>query len=279
VALSEGPERDALILAIGRANVPAALATLKDLRSSANPDDRRTLAAVLAARRAHAEAMPLLRPLLADPDATVRAEAAWTIGEIGEPPDLELLVPLVRAADADPAINATGAMARIAARAHAKERAASLLCPLLDDPRSYVRANAAAGLALALARCGDGSTERRVLEGDVEPVRLAAARAITRQPLGTADSRALDRCATSDRSGAVARLCGHQAQPIPSATHPVEFYVATEGTTEPRPGSPFVAEFADGILRAGLTDRRGAAFEAAAPQGEVSLTPVSLPNR
>jgi HEAT repeat protein len=279
LALSEGPERDALILAIGRADAPAAMSTLRGLLRSANADDRRTLAAVLAARHARADSIPMLRALLADSDATVRAEAAWSIGEIGGPTELDVLTPLVRAPDVDPAVDATGAIGRLAARAGASDRAVAALCPLLGDPRSYVRANAAAGLALLPARCGDGSAERQMLADDVEPARLAAARAIARRPLGAMDSRALDRCATSDRSGAVARLCRQGAPTFSSSTHPVELYVASDATAEPRPGAPFVAEFADGILRASRTDRRGATFDAAAPQGDVSLTPIRTPNR
>ncbi len=279
IALSEGPERDALILAIGRADAPSAMPTLKGLLRSENADDRRTLAAVLAARRARADSLPLLHALLTDSDATVRAEAAWSIGEIGDLTDLDALAPLVRAPDVDPAIDATGAIARIVARSKAPDRAAATLCPLLVDPRSHVRANAASGLALAAARCADGSSERRLLADDVEPVRLAAARAIARRRLGDADARALDRCMIGDRSGAVARVCREGAPPPPSGAHEVEVYVAGETTHEPQPGASFVAEFADGILRAGRTDRRGAAFDAAAPQGDVSLTPISAPGR
>jgi HEAT repeat protein len=279
IALAEGPERDALILAIGRADTPAAIPLLQEMLRSRNADDRRTLAAVLAARRTRRESIPMLRALLADSDPTVRAEAAWSIGEIADSAELGGLLPLVHAPDADPAINATGAIARIAARSHAPDLAAGALCPLLDDARSYVRANAAAGLALALARCGDGSVERRLLADDVEPVRLAAARAIAQRSLGALDLRALDRCTTSDRSGAVARRCREGAPSLVGSTHPVELYIASDATSEPRPGSSFVAEFADGVLRATRTDRRGAAFDAAAPQGDVSLIPIRAPNR
>jgi len=279
LVLAEGPERDALLLAIGRANTAAATPMLRQILRSEDREDRRTIASVLAARRTRADSIPMLRTLLADSDPTVRAEAAWSIGEIGGPGDVPALGPLVRAPDAEPAIDATGAIARIARRTHTPDLAVAALCPLLHDPRSYVRANATAGLALGAARCGDGSLERRILADDTEPVRLAAARAIVQRPLGAVDSSALDQCATSDRSGAVARLCREGASPLSSATHSVELYIASDATPEPRPGSPFVAEFADGLLRAGRTDRRGAVFDAAAPQGDVSLSPISVPNR
>jgi HEAT repeat protein len=279
LGVAEGPERDALILGIGRADTAAATAPLKELLRSANADDRRTLAAVLAARPARTDSIPMLHALLVDADPTVRAEAAWSMGEIGDLAELGTLAPLARAPDGDPAINAAGAIARILSRAHAPERAVAWLCPLLDDPRSHVRANAAAGLALSLTRCGDGAKERRMLADDAEPARLAAARAISRRPLGVADSRALDRCATSDPSGAVARRCSEDGASPPGSTRPVELYVASDTAPEPHPGSSFIAEFADGLLRAGQTDRRGAAFDAAAPRGDVSLTPIRVSNR
>jgi HEAT repeat protein len=279
IVLAAGPERDALILAIGCANTPAAAPTLRDLLHSPNVEDRRVLATVLPARRTRLDSMPMLRALLDDPDPSVRAEAAWSIGEIGTRNELPALASLVRGADADPAIDATGAIARIAARTHVPEIATGTLCPFLGDPRAYVRANAIAGLALASARCGDGSVERRILADDVEPARGAAARAIAGHPLGAVDSRALEGCTMSDRSGAVANRCREGAPPRMGSTHPLELYIATGSTSEPRPGSSFVAEFADGILRASRTDRRGAAFDAAAPEGDVSLIPIGASSR
>ena len=277
--VADGPERDALILAIGRADTPGVPSTIQAILRSPNADDRRTLATVLAARRGSAGSLPALRALLADPDPTVRAEAAWSIGEIAGPAELGALTPLLEGTSAFAAIDAAAAIARIAARTTGPDLAVTALCPLLGHSRSYVRANAAAGLALASARCGDGSIERRILAEDAEPARAAAARAIARRPLGPVDLRALERCTTNDRSGAVAHRCREGTRAASGSTHSVELYIASGTTSEPHPGSAFVAEFADGLLRAGRTDRRGAVFDAQAPEGDVSLIPLNVQSR
>jgi HEAT repeat protein len=271
LGLSEGPARDALILAIGRADIPVAFAVLEKQARSSNADDRRAVAAVLAARRATPSSLGMLGTLLSDPDASVRSDAAWSLGEIGGSASLGGLRDAIGSSDLAPATNAAAGMARIFARAGAAGPAASELCPLLRDARSHVRANAAAGLALVGARCADGAVEREVLQKDVVPVRVAAARAIFRHPLGTEDARALDRCRTSDPSGTVARSCRGIKELAPGGSEPVVLFIEDDLGAAPRPGSPYVALFADGLLRAGRADRRGAAFDAAAPRGDVSL--------
>jgi cellulose synthase operon protein C len=280
LGFSEGPSRDALILAIGRADIPLAFGTLVTQAQSSNADDRRAVAAVLAARRATPASLEMLGMLLLDPDPSVRSEAAWSLGEVGGLASLGALGATIGSPDLGPATNATAAMARVLARAHASDSAAaSELCPLLRDARSYVRADAAAGLALVAARCGDGAVERSLLESDVAPVRVAAARAIAQHPLGTEDARALERCRTSDPSGAVARRCRGGPAPAPSGSEPVELYIEDDLGVAPRPGAPYVAELADGLLRMGRADRRGAAFDAGAPHGDVSLLRATTSNR
>jgi cellulose synthase operon protein C len=269
--LSQGPVRDALILALGRADLPSAMPALTALARSPNPEDRRTLAAVLAARRASPATLDLLGGLLADADPAVRADAAWSLGEVGSSAAIAALKDAARRPDLAAATNATAAIARIFARARSAALAATELCPLLSDPRSQVRANAAAGLALAGARCGDGAAERRLLDGEVAIVRASAALAVVSRPLGPADAQALERCRTSDPSGAVAQRCQRATHPGATGTEPVEIYVEDSLGIEPKPGGPFVAEFSDGLLRAGKADRRGALFDARAPAGEVTL--------
>jgi HEAT repeat protein len=269
--LAPGPDRDALILALGRANTEAAVPALRELLVSPNPDDRRTLATVLAARPAAPSTAAMLSTLMHDSDAGVRAEAAWSVGEVGGLAAMGELRSLVTAPDLAPSIDAAAAIARIAVRARAPETAVAELCRFLSDPRGYVRGNALAGLALSAARCGDGSSERRLLTDDLAVVRAAAARSIVRRPLGPQDMGALERCRASDPSGAVARLCtGRSARPI-EGQEAVEIYIQGEVGLPPQPGAPYAVEFADGLLRAGRCDRRGSTFDPAAPRGEVSL--------
>jgi hypothetical protein len=208
------------------------------------------------------------RGLLADADARVREQAAWSLGVVGDASDVPRLRPLL--GDPVAAPNATAAIARIAARANAPDHAAPLLCPLVTSPRALVRANALAGLALARARCVDGAAERRALADDPnEQVRAAAAIAIAARS-SPDDARALRRCARVDASGLVAGRCQTRWAP-PARTRATLVYVVPEGAESPRPGAAYAVLLADGLVRTGTADRRGAAFDPAAPDGMLRL--------
>jgi HEAT repeat protein len=282
LAITAGPERDALVVAFGRARVPAALRALVDLTKAPDADDRRVAASLLPAQGD--AAAPAARALLSDSDASVRAEAAWALGSLGGAADVPALVALSRAPDVDPAADAAAAIGRIAARAKAPDLAARSLCPLVDGAAAhgaYVRANAFAGLALAGARCPAadvkvvaGAPERKALSSDYnDAVRTAAATAIERAPVAGApdDARALERCAAQDRSGSVAHRCRLTSWTPAQKASDVEVYVIAEGTTAPHPRSPFALALADGTVHAGTADRRGAAFDPVAPDGAISL--------
>jgi HEAT repeat protein len=272
LGLAAGPERDAIIEALGRAPVPAAVRALAEVARRDEPLDRRAAAVLLGAHAGDADALATARALLGDADAGVRAQAAWTLGTIGDASDAARLAAVARvpSPDSDVASDAAAAIGRLTARARAPEAAARSLCPLVSDPRPYVRANALAGLALAGARCGDGAAERAALTGDPnEDVRAAAAVLLSRAPSGD-DTRVLDACARNDPAGSVAARCRSRATP-PARAHAALVYVVTEGASAPRPGSPYAMLLADGTLRTGTTDRRGAVFDPAAPEGEVTL--------
>jgi HEAT repeat protein len=286
--LAAGPERDAILEALGRAPLASAVRGLSAAAASAEPSDRRVVASLLAAHAGdpgtRGAALALARGLLADGDATVRAQAAWSLGTLGDPSDLPRLEAVTRsggaagaptqaaapAAAVDAASDAAAAIGRIAARSRAPEAAARSLCPLLSSPRPYVRANALAGVALAGARCADGAPERALLADDPsDEARAAAALALSRAPTA-ADARALERCARADPSGLVAARC-RAAAAAPSRTHATLVFVYPEGAATPRPGSAYAMLLADGTLHAGTTDRRGAVFDPVAPEGELTL--------
>ncbi len=106
-------------------------------------------------------------------------------------------------------------------------------------------------------------------------MRAAAGRATAAASAGGAsdeDRRALERCARGDPSGRVAAQCRTPAVPAPARTRPTLVYVVAEGAAAPRPGAPFALVFADGTVRLGETDRRGAVFDPVAPEGEVRLS-------
>src|SRR5262249_16961576 len=146
--------------------MPQMVSTLSEHVRPTEADDRRTFAALLAGHSGDTGASRAARALLADPDPSVRAEAAWAMGSLGDASLIQELVSMGKGHGVDGGINAVAAIARIFAGSPAKPNAAATLCPFLTDLRPYVRANALVGLALSGARCGDGSSERRVLALD-----------------------------------------------------------------------------------------------------------------
>jgi HEAT repeat protein len=270
--LSAGAERDAIIQVLGMPKIASAVDALAAAASSPTPEDRRTAAALYAAHPDDPRSLGPARAMLADPDAATRAQAAWSLGSIGDGSDIGRLGALAHGDDADAAADATAAIGRILGRTRAAASGAAWLCPLVADRRPVVRANALAGLALAAVRCGDGAAERAALAGDPsDDVRASAALALAHAPSGD-DRRALERCATSDPAGRVATRCRAQSAPVPARTRPTLVYVVPGGASGPRPGAPYALACADGMLRLGVSDRRGAVFDPAAPEGELRLS-------
>lgn len=285
LGVAAGPERDAVIEAAGRARTPSVIGALAATAKNADIDDRRSVASVLSAHAGSPEAVSTLRSLTADPDSSVRAEATFALGSVGDPSIVPVLVGLARGGDVDVATNAVGALARIGRKTKTSapkgpSPIAEAACVMLADGRPTVRANALATLAGVGRRCGDGRAERKLLlEDAIDLVRGAAARMIIASPLQE-DRAALDRCAASDRSAEVARLCRPRVASlsVPQRTHSVTVFVIGEsGASSPRPRSPFLIQYDDGVLRAGTADRRGAAFDPAAPAGEVVLRRAPTP--
>jgi len=287
LAVAAGPERDAVIECAGRARLPSVAAALASTANSADGADRRTIASVLAAHAGSPRALATLRALTADPDASVRAEATFSLGAFGDGSLVPTLTALVRTGDTAVATNAAAALARIGqkeattpSRPGSTSAITTAVCPMLSDRRATVRANALAALANAGKRCGDGRHERKLLlEDPTDLVRGNAARALAAAPLPD-DRIALDRCASTDRSAEVARLCRPRATTPagPRRTSAVTvFVVAERGGTRARPRAPYLIQYSDGVLRAGVADRRGAVFDPVAPAGEVVLRRAPSP--
>ena len=289
-SLAAGPERDAILEVLGHAQLATATEALIAHTRSPDPFDRRAALSLVAARPGaprNEGVASALRSGLSDADASVRAQAAWAIGSAGDLSFLEALAPLLAANDADVAINAVAAIGRVAARHGRPDRAAALLCPRLEDARGHVRANALAGLVRSGAVCSNAATARKILAEDPnDDARLEAATVVSkgRSP---DDLRALDRCSVQERNGTVAARCRALLRPpdaapaaaLPARTDaqgsarfvPVTVFIATEGSLTPRPNAAYVLRYADGFLRAGLADRRGAFHDPMAPEGSLEL--------
>ncbi|MBK6459993.1 MAG: HEAT repeat domain-containing protein [Myxococcales bacterium] len=283
--LAAGPERDALLDVLARAPVASATAVvIAQTRPGRPPDDRRAAVAALALRaRTSPSARAAVIAGLADPSQDVRAEAAWAVGSLGDGAHLAALGALAASPHSDAATNATAALGRIAASDKGSAaRAAPLLCARLDDARAYVRANALTGLALAGLTCRDAARARKLLATDPdEDAREAAARTLA-GARGADERAALERCASEERSGAVAARCRESlgASPSADAARPtasggkpaaVTVYVGQTGSTTPRPLAAFVLKYSAGWLRAGLADRRGALLDPATTPGWLEL--------
>ena len=268
VPASLGPASDALIEAL--AHVPGERGT-RALESSLAALDRAGRAKLAEALAVRPEARPALAALLADTDAHVRANAAWALASAGSAAQLELLVAALRDVDVNGASNAAAAIASIAAREQVD--ASAPLCAALQDERAYVLANALSGLRIAHASCSSSQAAVWLLEQHrSEEVRIAAARLLREHWVGAAPG-ALARCAAKDPSGRVAVECTGRARgPLEPPVHDVTVLVVGTGEAEPSPEAPFSLVRADGLIRSGLSDRRGAVWEGAAPRGPLRLT-------
>ncbi len=266
---ARGEERDAILEGLGRAPGPSAGALVAGFgRAEAPVQDRAKAAEALAT---HADAVGVLRRLVADPDGAVRANAVWSLGSAGDGSDVSRLRAALEDPDVAVAGNAAAALARLSLRTRAVVGPA--LCAALSSSRSYVRANALVGASLVGERC-DPAVARRLLHADASPVvRRAAATLVLRIPAAEAraDQVALRRCAEQDVDGAVAALCGGASPAIPAQSDPVAVYVVPAAEAGPVARAPFALVLADGLMRLGVSDRRGLVFEAAAPRGKLSL--------
>ncbi len=290
-----GAERDLLLVGIGRAKAGGTQQLAAFLSTQGDVDGRRAIAVGLGA--AGVAAIGPLVTLAADSDATVRAEAAWSLGAVGTAAELPLLAKLTR--DPAPAVaaNAAAAVGRVVSRATTNALTKELpkdLCGALDDDRPYVRANALASLRVSasLAVCDEAKERKLLAEDPNDVVRASAARLLAARAAASGDEKALalatkartalDRCALSDPSGAVASLCREAlgaAVTIAAGRESLVIFVAPDDGGAPQPRTPFAIERPDGWLHVGTADRRGAIVELLLGRGPVRLrvaTPQAL---
>jgi len=261
--------RDVLLEGLGRMGVDSAGRALAALAASPSVDDRRKVAEALSG---HPGRVDTVRGMLRDADPSVQANAAWSLGTLGDGSDVARLVALVGHRDAAVAGNAVGAMGRMVGRG--VMRSVEPLCNSLRDTRPYVRANGLAALRAAGKRCADGAMERELLGSDASSfVRVRTAQLLWTVPstAPAADERGLRRCLLDDRSGEVAIACREAPGATKGESDAVVVFVVSDGRTQPVGRAPFALVFSGGVMRMGLTDRRGAVFEGKAPRGEVEL--------
>lgn len=267
----DGPTRDAMLEGLGRAQAVEATAPLLRAVASADAADRRKAAESLGGRP---EGRDALRGLLADPDSSVRASAAWALGSGGKAEDVPALLKVFADPVVTVAANAMTSVGRIVALVpSAREEATRALCQGLQDGRPHARAGALSGLRQARSRCEQGDPERRLLLHDPSPTARAAAADLLRAVPSAAperDRRALSRCRREDPYGSVATRCAAREEPG-AGEEPVVVLVVPDGKSVAAAEAPFALRLADQRVRHGVTDRRGVVFEGRAPAGLLRL--------
>jgi HEAT repeat protein len=267
---------DGIFQALARSVSPVALPWLQQFAASPHGAMRRAAAAGLGAQKAGPVTQRLLEGLARDKDLPVRSEALWSLGLAGGESSVKILVENAQSPATEMAINATGALGRLAVRLQAQDVAQRELCPLIKAPHSYVRVNALVGLSLSRVRCGRGDVERDLVAHDPSPaVRRQAALLLQNTGLGADDSKTLDRCSRTESRPEVAEVC--QGGPplgtdeAPSQRKSATVFVYGPKGPLPEVHAPYTLRLGNGLLRVGHTDRRGAVFEAETPPGPLTL--------
>jgi HEAT repeat protein len=264
---AQGGERDTLIELLGRMPIKQASERLARLSASSSlAADRAKFAEALAA---HPTERARLTPLLADPSSLVRANAAWSLGEVGTAADRPSLEASLKDSDVNVAGNAMQSLARIAQRTHGK--VAALACAALGNASPMLRALALRSLRLTGERCEHREELTALSRDRSDFVRQSAAALLRDVPRGNADALALVRARDRDPSSAVAAECEAPRRAMPEGVDATVIAVIPAGDDLARPAQPFALLRADGLVRLGVSDRRGQLFEVAAPHGALSL--------
>jgi hypothetical protein len=195
----------------------------------------------------------------------------WSLGSVGTQEDVALLVRGLSDRDVAVAANAAASLGRLVRRKVASSHVA--LCAALDDSRTGVRANALTALTLSRGQCEGVDFGAALLNDRAPLVRRAAAEWLKRRAEPTKEeARYLERCAANEPDGRVAAACSGSPEELPDSEVPVTVYVVAPGREEPAPvRQPFTLVRGDGLMRLGLTDRRGAVFEIQAPRAPLRL--------
>jgi hypothetical protein len=271
---TRGSERDELLEALSASGERQVRAELLRLAQSPDVGDRAKVAELLAAD----PDVPALSKLTRDADPRVRQNAVWSLG-FAAPSDGQAASQLLLGVLGDREVavvgNAAVSLGRLARARHtAMDASVMPLCgALLQDSRASVREQALRGLALGRLACPDPKPTLSALHDARARVRRAAAELLLIRKPDADERKLLDRCAESDPSANVAEICaGAPRAEAPEIAASTVLVVPNAGGS-PTPGAPFGVLWADGGLRLGNADRRGAVHEPRAPQGPTELVP------
>lgn len=267
IRAAEGTERDGLIEVLMRASGAAVEGSVKHLLQDAEPSTRAKFAEALGSRE---WGRSLLRQLMKDSVAAVRANAVWSLGLVGTAEDVPSLASLVTDRDISVAANAAAAIVRLASDPQ-QEVVAGALCQTLQNASAYVRVNALLGLAQLGVSCRGEAATWLLMHHPVPVVRQAAAVYHLRQRERSGRARdLLRRCVAHDIDAEVARTCEQGPGWVERPSEAVTLFVVPDSQVRPVAKAPFALRLGNGFLRLGWADRRGALSEYA-PSGPVRL--------
>jgi HEAT repeat protein len=267
LARAQGGERDTLLELLGRVPTADAISRMAGVVAASRlAADRAKFAEALAA---HPAERARLAPLLSDASSVVRANAAWSFGETGTLADVPALERALADSDANVSGNSLQALARIAARNHG--HIAAQACARLAAPSPILRALSLRALRFSGERCEHGEELLALARDRVDFVRQSAAALVRDVAPGKREAEALARARDRDPSGAVAAECVARTKALPEGVEATMIVVVPAGEDLPKPAQPFALLRADGLVRLGVSDRRGQVFEVAAPHGALSL--------
>jgi len=176
------------------------VATATDLLAVSDPEVRRGVAYALG-RKPHPEGIDLLRGLVGESDAFVRAAAARGLGEVGTLDDLARLRPLLDDAGLSPCVQALRAGAKLLARSEALPPLGwgDRLSALLEDPRPAARAATLEAAGRFLPHPALESAVRRIWAAGEPRERELALLALVAGEVDDAPAFVADAAASPDR--------------------------------------------------------------------------------
>ena len=253
-ARATGAEQDALLDGISRNASEGAQARVLQWVNFGNTPTRRKIAESIGDTGI---AIRAVTSLLDDPQASVRAHAAWSAGRLGILPLRKVLVSALSDRSRLVRSNALASLGRLGAQDGQSIR--EYACPRLEGSDPETQEVALAALLRAHQRCSSDA-ETVVLLSARGPSQRRLAAALIRATRRSADDYAIALCNGFETNASVRDACVGQSaeeQPLNSAL-PSIIEVVPSGPFAAVPNVEFAVECESGLLRFGVTDRRGA---------------------
>jgi HEAT repeat protein len=215
------------------------------------------------------EGLPLLREALRAPEARLRAEAAWSLGEFEglEGADIEALVGLLGDEAWPVPLNASGALARVG-----RVQDAPAMSRALEGSEGAQRAN----LLLGLLRLGEAPPARDLaawVERDGDPWVIEAAARVVSSRQGAGDEALWARLKGKAVGPELGRVFA-ALEGSPEEGDPWRRTLLTDERLRPSAGERVVVTRGDGVSLGRTSDLSGEVRVERLPRGEVRVFPL-----